>query len=158
MGLFRKNSPKIVFLKNTFPVQIFLRNRPLTYFRGQTDYVARFEGHIQGQNCSGRKLRSILPRKPREIFFPKTRFRFEFFYETAPHLFLGPNGLYGTIGSKIVSKGSFVFPKNTFSVRIFLQNRPLTSLQENRFVATKPFCCTKVLISLLDVPGDEIVH
>ena len=31
------------FLKNTFLVWIFLQNRTLTYFWGQTDYVARFE-------------------------------------------------------------------------------------------------------------------
>ena len=31
-------------------------------------------------------------------------------------------------------------------------------LQENRFMATKPFRCTKVSISSLDVLGDEIVH
>jgi hypothetical protein len=32
------------------------------------------------------------------------------------------------------------------------------SLQENRSLATKPFRRTKVSISSLDVPGDEIVH
>jgi hypothetical protein len=32
------------------------------------------------------------------------------------------------------------------------------ALQENRSTATKPFCRTKVSISSLDVPGDEIVH
>jgi hypothetical protein len=32
------------------------------------------------------------------------------------------------------------------------------TLQENRFTATKPFHHTKVLISLLDVPSNEIVH
>ena len=31
-------------------------------------------------------------------------------------------------------------------------------LQENRSLVTKPFHRTKVSISLLDVPGDEIVH
>ena len=67
-------------------------------------------------------------------FFPKKRFRSEFFYETAPHLILGPNGLYGAFGGKIVPDENFarfclespceiVFLKTTFSVRIFLRNR-----------------------------------
>jgi hypothetical protein len=34
----------------------------------------------------------------------------------------------------------------------------LLTLQENRSLATKPFRRTKVSISSLDVPGDEIVH
>ena len=36
------------------------------------------------------------------------------------------------------------------------KSQPL--LQENRLLATKPFRHTKVSISSLDVPGDEIVH
>ncbi len=67
-------------------------------------------------------------------FFPKKRFRSEFFYETASHLILGPNGLYGAFGGKIVPDENFtllclespceiVFLKTTFSVRIFLRNR-----------------------------------
>ena len=34
--------PRNRFPKNTFPVQIFLRNCSLNYFRGKTDYVAHF--------------------------------------------------------------------------------------------------------------------
>ena len=34
----------------------------------------------------------------------------------------------------------------------------LLTLQENRSLATEPFRRTKVSISSLDVPGDEIVH
>ena len=36
------------------------------------------------------------------FFFQKTRFRFEFLYSIAPHLFYLPNGLDGTIGGKSV--------------------------------------------------------
>ena len=45
-------------------------------------------------------------------FFQKTRFRFEFLYKIAPHLFSLPNGLNGTIGGKTVPDWSFVHPKN----------------------------------------------
>ena len=44
-------------------------------------------------------------------FFQKTRFRFEFLYYIAPHLFYGPNGLDGAIGGKSVPERSFVHPK-----------------------------------------------
>ena len=44
-------------------------------------------------------------------FFQKTRFRFEFWYEIAPHLFYRPNGLDGAIGGKSVPERSFVHPK-----------------------------------------------
>ena len=52
----------------------------------------------------------------------------------APYLFFGPNSLYGAFGGKIVSDENFaqfclksplelIFPKNTFSVWIFVLNR-----------------------------------
>ena len=52
----------------------------------------------------------------------------------APYLFSGPNSLYGVFGGKIVpdeniaqfclkSPLEFVFPKNTFSIGIFILNR-----------------------------------
>ena len=52
----------------------------------------------------------------------------------APYLFFGPNSLYGAFGGKIVPDENFaqfslkiplefVFPKNTFSVWIFVLNR-----------------------------------
>ena len=52
----------------------------------------------------------------------------------APYLFFGPNCLYGAFGSKVVpdenfaqfclkSPLEFVFPKNTFSVWVFVLNR-----------------------------------
>ena len=44
-------------------------------------------------------------------FFEKTRFRFEFWYEIAPHLFSWPSGLHGAIGGKSVPGRSFVPPK-----------------------------------------------
>jgi hypothetical protein len=36
------------------------------------------------------------------LFIQKTRFRFEFLYQNAPHLFSWPNGLDGTNGGKSV--------------------------------------------------------
>ena len=95
--------------------RIFLLNRPLTYFRGQTDCLV----------CLGAKLlRFISPRKPPKSFFQKTRFRSEFFPYSAPHNLSGPNGLYGAIGGKIVPEGSFVSLKKHVYALNFLLNRP----------------------------------
>ena len=53
-------------------------------------------------------------------FFQKTRFRFEFSYKIAPHLFSWPNGLDGAIGGKSVPERSFVHPKEHVFGRNFL--------------------------------------
>ena len=53
-------------------------------------------------------------------FFEKTCFRFEFWYEIAPHLFSWPNGLHGAIGGKSVPGRSFVPPKKHVFGRNFL--------------------------------------
>jgi hypothetical protein len=66
----------------------------------------------------------------------------EFFDETGPYLFSRPNWLYGAFGGKIVpdenfaqfclkSPLKFVFPKNTFSVGIFVLNRTSPILWRN---------------------------
>ena len=90
--------------KNMFMVRIFLLNRPLTYFRGQTGCLV----------CLGAKLfRFISPRKPPKSFFQKTRFRSKFFSYSAPHKLSEPNGLYGTIGGKIVTRGKFRIAEKT---------------------------------------------
>ena len=116
---FESKAPKIVFTKNKFLVRIFLRNRPLTIFRAK-----RSVWRVWGQNCCIRKLRSILSRKSPKSFFWKTRFRPKFFYETAPHLFFRPNGLYGTIGGNIVEERSFVLPKTHVFCPNFFTKRP----------------------------------
>ncbi len=72
---------KIVFPKNRFSVRIFLRNCPLTYFRGQMDYVVRLTAKSFRTNTS----LDFLSRAPK-----------------------------------------IIFPKNTFLVRIFLRNSPIT--------------------------------
>ena len=64
----------------------------------------------------------------------KPVFGWNFFMKPAPYLFSGPNSLYGSFGGKIdpdenfgqlclISPLEFVFPKNTFSVWIFVLNR-----------------------------------
>ena len=53
-------------------------------------------------------------------FFRKTRFRFEFLYKIAPHLFYGPNGQDGAIGGKSVLEWSLVHPKKHVFGRNFL--------------------------------------
>jgi hypothetical protein len=105
--------------KNMFLIRMFLRNRPLTYFRGLTDCLARL-----GAKLFQTKPRSILPQKPPKLIFRKTRFRSELFYETTPHLFLGPNGPYGVVGGKIVPKRSFVLPKKHVFVPNFFTKPP----------------------------------
>ena len=61
-------------------------------------------------------------------------FSLNFLMKPAPYLFSGPNWLYGAFGGKIIpveniaqfwlkSPLEFVFPKNTFSVWIFVLNR-----------------------------------
>ena len=60
-----------------------------------------------------------------------------------PYLFSGPNWLYGAFGGKIVpdenfaqfchkSALEFVYPKNTFSVCIFVLNRTAPSFLAKR--------------------------
>ena len=70
----------------------------------------------------------------RSFVLPKKRvFSQDFLTKPEPYLFSGPNWLYGTFGGKIVpdenvaqfclkSPLEFVFPKNTFSVGIFILN------------------------------------
>ena len=58
-------------------------------------------------------------------FFPKTSFRFEFFYKIAPHLFSWPNGLDGAIGGKSVPVRSFVLTKkDVFSLDFLTKPDP----------------------------------
>jgi hypothetical protein len=62
---FASFAPKIVFLKNTFPVRIFLLNRTTT-----TIGAKRTIWHDSGKNCSGAKF----------CVFEKARLCSEFFY------------------------------------------------------------------------------
>ena len=58
-------------------------------------------------------------------FFQKTRFRFEFLYKIAPHLFSWPNGLNGAIGGKSLLERSFVHPKkHVFGSNFFMKPAP----------------------------------
>ena len=70
----------------------------------------------------------------RSFVHPKNHvFVWNFLMKPAPYLFSGPNMLYGAFGDKIVpdenfaqfclkSPLEFVFPKNTFSVSVFVLN------------------------------------
>ena len=74
----------------------------------------------------------------RSFVHPKNHvFGWNFLMKSTPHLFYGANWLYGAFGGKIVpneifaqfclkSPFKFVFPKNTFSVWIFVLNRTTT--------------------------------
>ena len=110
--------------KNLFSVGIFWRKRPQTYFRCQTGDMVR----------SGAKLfwtKTLLNFASKALsnsFFQKTRFRFEFLYKIARHLFSWPNGLDGfLIGAKVSRSEVSSILKTTFSVGIFWWNRPHTS-------------------------------
>ena len=58
-------------------------------------------------------------------FFQKTRFRFEFLYKIAPHLFSWPNGRDYVIGGKSVPERSFVhLKKHVFSWNFLMKPAP----------------------------------
>ena len=101
--------------KNTFSVWICWRNRLHTSFLGLIGYLVRSEQSFV---------------HPKKHVFSRN-----FLTKPAPNLFSGPNWLYGAFGGKIVTDESFaqfclksrlkfVFPKNTFSIWIFVLNRP----------------------------------
>ena len=116
---FLKSPLEFVFPKNTFSVWIFLLNRTLPI-----SWPNRLDGTIGGK------------RVPEWSFVhPKKHvFDWKFLIKPAPYLFSGPNWLNGTFGGRIVPDENFaqfclksplesVFPKNTFSVWIFVLNR-----------------------------------
>ena len=126
-----KSPLEIVFPKNTFSVWIFVLNRTSPIF-----LVKRTTWHDWRQKCPGLKLRPS----------QKTVFDWNFLMKPAPYLFSGPNSLYGAFGGKVVpdenfaqfclkSPLEFVFPKNTFSVLIFVLNRtsPILWAKRNRW-------------------------
>ena len=115
-----KSPLEYFFPKNTFLVWIFVLNHTSPIL-----WAKLFRWCGWGQKWS----RS-------EIVHPKKHvFGRNFFKKLAPYLFSGPNWLYGAFGGKIVpdknfaqfclkSPLEFVFPKITFSVWIFVLNRP----------------------------------
>ena len=116
-------------LKNTFSVGIFWWNRLHTSFLGLIGYMVR----------SGAKLfrtKTFLNFASKALsnsFFQKTRFRLEFLYQIAPHLFSLPNGLGGTIGGKSVSEWSFVHPKkHVFGWNFLMKPAPYLLSGPNR--------------------------
>jgi hypothetical protein len=103
----------------------FLRNNPLSPIYG----AKRTMWRILRQNCRGRKLRSLLPKKAPKSYFWKTHFR-SVFTKSPPspifeayqtmwraarqnchkrplHLFPGPNGLCGAIRGEIFMNENF---------------------------------------------------
>ena len=114
------NSPlEFVFPKNTFPVWIFVLNHTSPIYGPNG-----LDGAIWGKSVPERSF--VHPKK--HIFGRN------FLTKPAPDLFSCPNWLYGAFGGKIVpdenfaqfclkSPLKFVFPKNTFSVWIFVLNR-----------------------------------
>ena len=118
-----KSPLKFVFPKNSFSVWIFVLNRISPYLLAKQT-----------------RCRDCRQKWPGAKFRPSqnTRFWMEFFNETGPISLSGPNWRYGAFGGKIVPVKNFaqfclkwpiefVFPKNTFLVGIFWQNRPHTS-------------------------------
>ena len=104
------------FPKNTFSVGIFWRNRPHTSVLGVNGYMVDSEAKLFGT----KRLPNFASKALSNSFFQKTRFRFEFFYKIAPHLFSWPNGLDGAIWGKSVPERSFVLPKKHVFCRDFL--------------------------------------
>ena len=115
-------------IKHVFCPKFFMKPRPLTYFRGQTDYLAYL-----GEKLFWSKSSPDFASKASKSFFPQTSFRFEFFYETAPSPIFGAKRTIWCVWGQNCSgrktslnfalkAPKFVFPKNTFSIRIFLRN------------------------------------
>ena len=94
-------------LRNTFSVGIFWWNRPHTSFLGQIGYMVRSGAKL----FRTKTLRNFASKALSNSFFQKTRFRFEFLYKIAPHLFSWQNGLDRTIGGKSVPEWSIVHRK-----------------------------------------------
>ena len=80
---------------------------------------------VRGQNCSGRKLCSILPQKPSQIRFSK-KLVFGLNFGTKSHLtyFIGQTDEMARLGAKVSRSKVSSIPKNTFSIGIFSRNQP----------------------------------
>ena len=114
-----KSPLEFVFPKNMFSAPIFVLNRTSPILWAKRTY-----GAIRGKSLPERGF--VHPKK--HVFSRN------FLTKPAPYLFSGPNWLHGAFRGKIVpnenfaqfclkSPLEFVFPKNTFSVWIFVLNR-----------------------------------
>ena len=96
--------------------------KPAPYiFSGPNSLYDAFRGKIvSDENFAQFCLKTLS-----NLFFPKTRFRFEFLYSIIPHQFYGPNGLDGVIGGKSVPERSFVHPKkHVFGLNLLTKSAP----------------------------------
>ena len=109
--------------KNTFSDGIFWWNWSHASFLGLIGYMVRSGAKLFRKKT----LLNFASKALSNSFFQKTRFRFEFLYKIAPHLFSWPNGIDSAIGGKSVQEQSSSIPKNSFSIGIFWRNRPHTS-------------------------------
>ena len=109
--------------KNTFSVGICWRNQPQTSFLSLNGFMVR-----SGAKLAGRTLCSILPQKPSQIRFSKKHV-FGLNFCTKSHLtyFPGQTDKMAGLGAKVSRCEVSSILKNTFSVGIFLWNRPHTS-------------------------------
>ena len=80
-----------------FQLGFFDETGPIPLFRAYWLY-----GAFGGKILPYENLLNFASKTPSNLFFQKTRFRFEFLNEIAPHLFSWLNGLDGTIGGKSV--------------------------------------------------------
>ena len=126
-----KSPLKFVFPKNTISVWIFVLNRTSPIF-----LATRTGWHDWGKSVTERSF--VHPKKH--------VFGWNFLMKSTQYLFYGPNWLYGAFGGKIFpneifaqfclkSPLKFVFPKNTFSVWIFVLNRttPIFMAKQTRW-------------------------
>ena len=93
--------------KNTFSDGILWWNRSHTSFLGLIGYMV----HSGVKFFRTKSLLNFALKALSNSSILKTRFRFEFLYWIAPHLFSWPNGLDATIVGKSVTERSFVHPK-----------------------------------------------
>ena len=108
-------------LEKTFSVEIFSWNRPLTSFLSQISYMVRLGAKLFWTKT----LLNSASKALSNSFFQKTRFRFEFLYKIAPHLFSWPNEIDGAIEGKSVLERSFDHPKkHVFRWNFFMKPVP----------------------------------
>ena len=102
-------------LKTCFRFEFFHETSPTPLFCAQLTIW-----YVQGQNCSGRKLCSILPQKPSRIRFSKKHV-FGSNFCTKSHLtnFHGQTDYMALLGEKVSQGEVSSLLKNTFSFGIF---------------------------------------
>ena len=118
------------FRKNTFSVRIFLRNRPLTYFRVQTDYMVRL-----GAKLLRTKTSLDFASKAPEFVFPKNVFSFGIFLRnrTSP-IFMAKRTIWQDPGHNCSGVKFCSLEKTRFLAEFFYETAPSPIFRAKRTI------------------------